>query len=127
MELQIKIRDLRLEQEAPGADQRVVVEGSLPEGESVSATLLDGPTAHLVIQILTRAGPEILRARLAASTSPPWVCMSCAQETLNGVWRLQVRDGTSISALCEHVRAAVFASERGQPMLEGFPPYQGEG
>jgi hypothetical protein len=123
--LQIRIRDLHLEPDLESGEQCVVVEGSSPQGP-LSAAVLYGPVANLVTQILTTAGPDILRARLSVEPRL-WFCTPCARRTVDGILHLQVRDAACIGSLCEHIRSAVFTSERGAPILEGFPPSQENG
>jgi hypothetical protein len=124
MALQIRIQSLHLEPNRVSQEQRVVVEGSSPQG-AVSAAVLDGPAANLVTQILTTAGIDVLRARLGVEPRL-WFCTPFARQMVDGILRLEVRDAACIRSLCEHIRSAVFVSERGEPILEGFPPYQGE-
>jgi hypothetical protein len=125
MGLQIRIHDLHLEPDRESAVRRVVVEGSSPHGP-VSAAVLDGPAANLVTQILTTAGADVLRARLGVERRL-WFCTPCARQMVDGTLRLEVRDAACIGWLCEHIRSAVFVSERGEPILEGFPPSQENG
>jgi hypothetical protein len=123
--LQIRIHDLHLEPDLESAEQRVVVQGSSPQGP-VSAAVLDGPVANLVTQILTTAGADVLRARLGVERRL-WFCTPSARQTVDGILRLEVRDAACIGSLCEHIRSAVFVSERGAAILEGFPPNQENG
>jgi hypothetical protein len=122
--LQVRILDLRLDAERPGDEQRVLVEGTSSEGQRVLATVDDGPTAHLVMQIVHHAGPDVVRRRLTALPQV-WACTARVAEPNNGVLLLRVSDGGSIHALCEHVRTAVFTPERGEPILEVLPEGQG--
>jgi hypothetical protein len=126
--MQIRVYTLGNEQDAESGEQNVIVEGTTsPDGLLVQAVVVDGPTANLLNQILASAGPETLRKRLAEEQLV-WACEPCGErQVIDGVLRARVRDAASIRSLCEQLRARMFAPERGQPILVGFPPDQSGG
>ena len=128
--MQIRIHDLCPESENESASNGeplgIIVHGSSPDGLRVYVLVQDAATTCLVRQLLQVAGHKPLRARLEAQPCF-WTCVLSDCQEASGSLRARVRDGLCVLSLCEQVRSAVFEPGRGEPILVGFPPWQGEG
>lgn len=124
--MQIRLLGFDLESEIGNEMQSIVVRGLSPEGKPVCIVLSDAATASLVQQVLNLAGPQALRARLEAQPCF-WECPLSEWPDVAGVFRPNPCAAACLLSLCERIRAAVFEPGRGEPILVGFPPWQGEG
>jgi hypothetical protein len=125
-QVQIRIQGLDLESEIGNQMQSIIVRGLSAEGQPVCVVLSDAATANLVQQVLSLAGPQAIRARLEAQPCL-WECPLAEWPNVAGSFRPNPCPPTCVLSLCEQIRAAVFEPGRGEPILVGFPPWQGEG